>query len=62
MTQTGPPARAHLAADRAAGAGDEHDFLLDELADGVEVELDRFAAEQVFDGDRSDAGEVDLQI
>ena len=45
---------AELGADRAAGAGDEHGLALDVGGDGVDVDLDRLAAEQVLDLDRAD--------
>ena len=38
-----------LGPDRAAGAGDHHDLVLDVGADAVELHLDRLAAEDVLD-------------
>src|SRR5688572_316419 len=49
---------ADLGADAAACAGDEHHPIAKALRDRVSVELDRFAAEQVLDRDRTDACEL----
>ena len=50
---------ADLAADRAAGAGDEHRLAGEVRRDRGEVELHRLAAEQVLDLDRADLpGEI----
>ena len=49
-----------LGADRAAGAGDEHDLVLEVGADAVELHHDRLAAEHVLDLDLAQLpGELD---
>ena len=47
---------AELAADRAAGAGDEHGAARGEVADCGEVGLDGLAAEEVLDLDFAERG------
>ena len=52
---------AQLAADRAAGAGDEHDLAGQVGADALELHPDRLAAEHVLDADLAQlAGDPEL--
>ena len=50
---------AHLRTDGAPGAGDEHDFVAEIVADRLGVESDGIAAEQVFDVHRLDLADLD---
>ena len=52
---------AELGADRPAGAGDEHGLAGEVRRDGLEVDLDRLAAEHVLHLDGTDLrGEVEV--